>query len=281
MPVTMATRSATLSLTRFRSDQSLDGQQVGLPPQDAFYAIFQLRDHPPHEFWNDGRPERTAHAPRGCLHIADLNAQPSAILREPVDSLHLQLSRAALDDIAEEVDAPRITGLHVPEPWQTPDQHLSQLQPLLLEALAGREGASPLFSGQLLLAAAIHVSETYGGLRRRVIRTGGLAPWQERRARELIASDLGSQIALSDVAAECGLSMSYFCKAFKVSTGLTPHGWLQRCRLDRARSLLRQSDRTLVEVALQCGFADQSHFNHVFHRNVGLPPGVWRRQQRL
>ncbi|MCJ2079449.1 hypothetical protein MKK68_28105 [Methylobacterium sp. E-016] len=63
----------------------------------------QLRDHPPHDFWLDGQVRRTLIAPKGCLHIADLNGTPRALLREPVDSLHLELPRAALDDLAEEV----------------------------------------------------------------------------------------------------------------------------------------------------------------------------------
>ncbi|MCJ2091057.1 AraC family transcriptional regulator [Methylobacterium sp. J-072] len=250
-----------------------------MPKEDTFYAIFQLRDHPPHEHWNDGQPKQAAFSPRGCLHIADLNAQPSALLREPLDSLNLELPRAALDDLAEDIGVPRLSNLAVPDPWQTPDPQLTQLQPLIVSALAEAGTVGPLFSGQLLLAAATHLAEAYGGLRRTIIRTGGLAPWQERRAREMIASALGSEISLAQIAAECCLSMSHFCKAFKVSTGLTPHGWLQQCRLDRARHLLQQSTHSLAEVAVLCGFADQSHFSRIFHRKTGMTPGRWRRQQ--
>ena len=278
-PLVMETRSSRLRLTRFRAVPQRDGLHVSVPREDSFYAIFQLRDHAPHQFWCDGRPERTALAPRGCLHIADLNAQPSALLREPLDSLHLELPRAALDDLAEDIGVPRLSGLRVPEPWQTPEPHLTQLQPLILSALAEAGTVGPLFSGQLLLAAATHLAEAYGGLRRITIRTGGLALWQERRARELIANALGSEISLAQIAGECGLSMSHFCKAFKVSTGLTPHGWLQQCRLDRARRLLQQSTHSLAEVAVLCGFADQSHFSRIFRRKTGLTPGRWRRQQ--
>jgi AraC-like DNA-binding protein len=266
-------------LTRFRTDPPPDGLHVAMPEEDTFFAILQLRDHPPHDFWLGGQVRRTLIAPKGCLHIADLNGTPRALLREPVDSLHLELPRAALDDLAEEVGAFRMTELHVPEPWQTRDPRLASLQEAVLSALEASEAAPPLFTGHLLLAMAFHVCETYGGLQRRVIRTGGLAPWQERRARDLIASELGPKVALGDVANECGLSMSHFCKAFKVSTGLTPHGWLQRCRLDRARDLLRRPAHSLAEVSLQCGFADQSHLNRIFRREIGVTPGVWRRDR--
>lgn len=156
---------------------------------------------------------------------------------------------------------------------------MTSMQEAVLSALEASEAASPLFTGHLLLAMAFHVCETYGGLQRRVTQAGRLAPWQERRARDLIAGELGGQVALVDVARECGLSMSHFCKAFKVSTGLTPHGWLQRCRLERARDLLRRSTHSVAEVSLQCGFADQSHFSRTVRREIGVTPGVWRRNQ--
>ena len=275
----MNTRGSRIRLTRLHAPASHNELRVSLPQEDTFYAIFQLRDHPPHEFWSDGHPEPTRLSPRGCLHIVDLNARPSSIIREPIDSFNMELPRAALDDLAEDVGAPHITGLHVPEPWQTPDPHLRHLQPLILSALDQSNTVGPLLGGQLLLAMAVHLAEAYGGLRRVVVRTGGLAAWQERRARELIAGAVASHVSLGQVAAECGLSMSHFCRAFKVSTGLTPHGWLQQCRLDRARGLLRQPGHSLAAVALLCGFADQSHFTRIFHRHVGLTPGLWRRQQ--
>ena len=249
------------------------------PEEDTFFAIFQLRDYPSHEFWSAGRLHHTPHAPRGCLHIADLSTHPEALLREPVDSLHLELPRAALDDLAEETGSSRVTGLFVPDPWQTRDPRLASLQGMILSVLEAPENPPPLFTGHLLLATAVHLCETYGGFQRQVTRTGGLAPWQERRARELIASEPGPRVTLGDVAGECGLSMSHFCKAFKVSTGLTPHGWLQRCRLERARDLLRHSDHSLADISLRCDFADQSHFSRIFHRGVGMTPGAWRRHQ--
>jgi AraC family transcriptional regulator len=278
-PLVMDTRGSRIRLTRLLAPAPHKELRVSLPEEDTFYAIFQLRDHPPHEFWGDGHPEPARLSPRGCLHIVDLNARPSSVIREPLDSFNMELPRAALDDLADDVGAPYIAGLHVPEPWQTPDLHLRQLQPLIVSALDHSDAVGPLLGGQLLLAMAVHLAEAYGGLRRVLIRTGGLAPWQERRARELIADTVTSEVALGQVAAECGLSMSHFCKAFKVSTGLTPHGWLQQCRLERARGLLRQPGRSLAEIALLCGFADQSHFSRTFHRHVGLAPGLWRRQQ--
>jgi AraC-like DNA-binding protein len=58
---------------------------------------------------------------------------------------------------------------------------------------------------------------------------------------------------------------------------VAPHAWLLQCRVDAAKSMLRDRRLPLSEVALGCGFADQSHFTRVFSRLVGVSPGLWRR----
>jgi len=68
---------------------------------------------------------------------------------------------------------------------------------------------------------------------------GGLASWQQRRVKELMSASLNDEIPLSRLANECGLSVRQFARAFRVSTGLPPHRWLLRHRVDRARELLR------------------------------------------
>lgn len=108
-------------------------------------------------------------------------------------------------------------------------------------------------------------------------RRGGLAPWQQRRAIELMSSRLGEEISLTSLANECGLSVRHFARAFRESTGVAPHQWLLRHRVDRARELLKTKALSLADVASFCGFADQSHFTRVFKGIAGVSPGSWRR----
>jgi AraC-like DNA-binding protein len=105
---------------------------------------------------------------------------------------------------------------------------------------------------------------------------GGLAPWQERRAKEMLAADLADATRLAEVAAACGLSSDHFSRAFRRSTGLPPHAWLLQARVERAMTLLTQRRQPLSEIALACGFVDQSHFTRVFAGRVGATPGAWR-----
>ncbi len=108
---------------------------------------------------------------------------------------------------------------------------------------------------------------------------GGLAPWQLRRAEALMSENLSVQVSLGKVAEECGLSVRHLARAFRQSTGVPPHRWLLDRRVERAKQLLPNSKLSLSDIALACGFGDQSHFTRTFTAAVRLSPGVWRRLQ--
>jgi AraC-like DNA-binding protein len=109
---------------------------------------------------------------------------------------------------------------------------------------------------------------------------GGLSRWQERRAKELLRGALNEPISMESLAAACRLSRGHFSKAFKRTTGLTPHRWLQALRIERAKRLLLHSALPISEIATACGFADQSHFTRVFAQALGMAPGGWQRLHR-
>ena len=109
---------------------------------------------------------------------------------------------------------------------------------------------------------------------------GGLAPWQLRRAQQMLLANIESNLPLRHVSEACRLSVSHFARAFKMSTGLSPLKWLIALRVDLSRRTLMASDISLVDVAAMYGFSDQSHFSRVFRRVVGSSPGAWRREYR-
>ena len=106
---------------------------------------------------------------------------------------------------------------------------------------------------------------------------GGLAPWQKRRASELLRENMHGHIRLSDIARECELSVSHFARSFKTSFGISTHQWLIRHRMDCAKHLMGQTSMSLIEIAIQSGFNDQAAFTRTFCQLVGVSPGRWRR----
>jgi len=106
---------------------------------------------------------------------------------------------------------------------------------------------------------------------------GGLAPWQCKRAKEAMLDDLSVSPSLAEIAATCGLSSRHFLRAFKASNGMSPHRWLLKARVERAREMLEKTAESVGEIANACGFSDQSHLTRTFRKLVGTPPGAWRR----
>lgn len=109
---------------------------------------------------------------------------------------------------------------------------------------------------------------------------GGLAPWQVALALRVLHRDLRDDVPVADLASQCGLSRSYFVKAFKISMGTPPHRWLVRQRVCRAGEMLERTNDSISAIALSCGFSDQSHLTRVFHANVGSSPAAWRRKRK-
>ena len=105
---------------------------------------------------------------------------------------------------------------------------------------------------------------------------GGLSPWRERLARQLILERLGETLEVGELARACALSRSHFSRAFKCSTGLSPQDWIRQQRLARAKQLIRSTELSLTQISLECGFCDQAHFCHIFTRSEGINPFAWR-----
>lgn len=129
-------------------------------------------------------------------------------------------------------------------------------------------------------SALSHLAQTERRERRTAYSSAGprLASWQERLAKDTMNAKLGETIAISDLARGCRLSISYFVRAFTNTVGIAPYAWFIGQRIDLAKDLLEQSHFPLAEIALECGFVDQSHFTNTFVRRVGTTPLQWRRE---
>lgn len=112
---------------------------------------------------------------------------------------------------------------------------------------------------------------------RKMMSGGGLARRQARQVLEYIEAHLGSPIEIREIAKLVALSKSHFSRAFKRSVGFSPRAYVSARRVERAKLMMRSTRERLSDIALVCGFSDQSHLNRHFRRIVGTSPGLWRR----
>ena len=108
----------------------------------------------------------------------------------------------------------------------------------------------------------------------------GLPKWRLKRVVAYIDENLGESVTLSGMADAAGLSRMHFAAQFRVTTGLRPHEFLLRRRIEKAQAMMVETRDSLVAIALEVGFQTQAHFTTVFRRFVGDTPHQWRSAQR-
>ena len=108
------------------------------------------------------------------------------------------------------------------------------------------------------------------------IYRGGLGSARLRRIKELVYAKLEDDLSLDEMAQSVGLSTAHFARMFRKSTGETPHQFVLRQRLERARTMLRAPDARVLDVAVACGFKTQQHFAQAFRDVWGVSPTEYR-----
>ncbi|PMS21751.1 AraC family transcriptional regulator [Trinickia dabaoshanensis] len=213
------------------------------------------------------------------IYVRDFSESYRADLYGRFDFILAEMPRAFLDRLADEHDLPRIAGLTGESNRRDPV--LGHLAAALAANAEGPGKLDALFVEQMGLTIGIHLARQYGNAPHREAGIkGALTAAQEARAKEMLLSRPREGLTLADVARECNVSRAHFIRAFARTTGRTPHQWLLEQRVHRARELIERSALALSNIAVMCGFADQSHMNRVFQKTLGTTPGAWRRPAR-
>ena len=133
-----------------------------------------------------------------------------------------------------------------------------------------------LYAETLTNALAMHLIKHYSTLDEPSLNCkGALSSHKLRLVIDYINDNLERELSLQDLAAIAQLSQYHFCRAFKRSTGLSPHRYLIQQRIERVKQLLKQRSMTLAEIAVACGFTHQSHLHRHFKRSTGVTPTAW------
>jgi AraC family transcriptional regulator len=230
-------------------------------------------------------PVRAALTPSDGIQVGSL--EPRTIMLMPRGSRHrfvtedpiATVSVALHPELLSRALSETATGaaIELTPQWNRADPHVTSL---LLALRADLEDGSPagrLYGESLSTALAVYLARRYGALplQTRPVRDG-LPTYRLRQVLDYIAAHLDQDVRLADLARAAGMSPHHFSALFRRRMGLPPHRYVVERRIERAKHLLRDRTRSVLEVALQSGFESQSHFGQVFRRIVGMTPSDYR-----
>src|SRR5580704_13308932 len=207
VPVIQTIQNNALAATRCRRDVPFKAVTNPLPREDAYMVVIQMRGKNSRELWLDGKPIKTEPLYAGGVVFHDLRQIPQFFFDDPLDSVNYFLPRTILDAIADDAGAARISDLKFTPGVGVMDHVVEELTRLLLPAFDEPDQVSQLFADHISLALGSHIAQTYGGMTSVLApQRGGLAAWQERRAKEFMSENLEGDVSTADVASECSLS---------------------------------------------------------------------------
>ncbi|KVH61562.1 AraC family transcriptional regulator [Burkholderia sp. MSMB1072] len=214
----------------------------------------------------------------GTAQITAPGVPCRAVFHGASDVLHLFASQRVLAECYEDLfGRPPSGDVVIDDPRLIRDPALERLGQALAVSHT-RDGAlGKVFADGVGLAIVSRViARHFSAPQRDARRTAELPSWRMRRVVEYVDTHLADPIGLADMARSAGLTRMHFAAQFRHATGLRPHEYLMRRRIERAQQLLLESRHNVLDVALSSGFRSQAHFTTVFKRFVGATPCCWR-----
>ncbi len=202
-----------------------------------------------------------------------------SVTPKPFQAMFVFVGLPLIHRAFQEVYGPEATVAELQDVSAFGDSGLGQLVDRLRDELM-RDRASPLFVQGIGQAIAVHLARKYAVLTREP-RSGSpsLPLYKLRRVTEWMEEHAADEFNLDRLAAQVGLSKFYFHRLFKKAMGVSPSRYHIMLRIDEARRLLRETRKGVVDIALEVGYANASHFAHLFRRETGLTPSAYRRQR--
>jgi AraC family transcriptional regulator len=164
-------------------------------------------------------------------------------------------------------------------PLFTEDARVAALvREMHIEAKAGCP-CGRLFGESLSLALLSYLSRTYAERRLTIEASARISPVHRQRVLHFIRENLGTDVAVSDLAACIGVSCDHFFRIFKASFGMSPYRFVMRERVAKAKTMLEESRKGIGEIAVELGFPSHSHFTKIFRQMTGATPSQFREGQ--
>ena len=202
-----------------------------------------------------------------------------AVTAEPFESMAVFLELPLLQRAFEEVFGAGAANVRLRDVSAFHDAALNSILERLHEELLRRR-ASPLYVQGIAQAIAIHLARNYAeAVHESPSGSPSLPGFKLRQISHWMAEHLAEDFTLDQLAAQAGVSKFYFTRLFRNAMGMSPSRYLLTLRMDEARRLLRETKRSVVDIALDVGYANPSHFARFFRRETGLSPSDYRQQR--
>jgi AraC family transcriptional regulator len=200
----------------------------------------------------------------------------------PVESLHVYLRDEVLREVAAELVAGDPARVELVPRFGHQDPLIEQLALGIREALTVPDPSSAVFADQLARTLGARLIRDHSNRTPQPAEAprSGLTRTQLARVIEFMDANLPERLSLAEIAGAAGLSPAHFIRQFKARVGMAPHKHLIRLRLERAKRLLRDTDRSIAQIAFDCGFSHQEHMTRFFGQFAGTTPAVFRRTVR-
>jgi AraC family transcriptional regulator len=229
------------------------------------------------------RPWITHRIKKGSFFLtsggAPYDCRWKAVTSEPFESMAVFIGLPLFQRAFEEVFGADAAEARLRDISAFTDVALDSLMERLRDELMRRH-ASPLFLQGIAQAIAIHLARNYAETANE-LRSGSpsLPGFKLRQVTEWMAEHIAEDFNLDQLAAQARLSKFHFHRLFKRAVGVSPSRYHINLRMDEAKRLLRETKKSVVDVALDVGYANPSHFAQLFRRETGLSPSDYRRQR--
>ena len=241
------------------------------PHSHPAHMIAVLLSSPGASEWRFGEVSRRCRRPAaGEVFVCPAGVEVSVRCERPFEFIALGLSPARLDGVA--AAAPGLPAGGVRPAVLRHDPFVRHVVLTLAEEAWRAGGGRELLAASLATALGVHLLREYAAAEGAGERVPGLTGDELARLQRHVDGRLDADLSLDRLAAVIHKSRSHFARLFKASTGLTPHQYVVRRRVERARDLLRAGG-AIAQVAAAVGFASQSHLCHHVRRAFGCTPG--------
>ena len=266
--------------------------KTGLPGKGLIYASHPACEYKEHSYQQHGifvhlKPEYHSLRRMGdSVEVENVNVGDIAIIpanvnhwqridTAVVEGIVLAIEPDIISNIARETVNP--DSVELLPTFAKPDALLQGIA-LSLKANLDSGAYDKLYAESLFNAISMHLLTNYctRKFNPNYKESSGLAPFKLKQILDLIGDSFTEEVSTSQLANYLHMSQFHFTREFKKSVGVTPYHYIMQQRVKMAKRVLKQQDASIAEVAVECGFSNQSHLGRVFKQHTGTTPKRFR-----